>query len=98
MPEGIHHTSPNGVFGRPVSRKDSATSMPLSPFVPASRFITPTDDGRVATALPRNCLTEVRQLSEPSPGTPLGFHRVLLRPHSPTTAFHDSKLPLLPPS
>ncbi len=54
MPVGIHHTSPDEVFGRLVSREDSATSKPLSPFVPASRFITPTDDGRVATALPRN--------------------------------------------
>jgi len=27
-------------------------------------------------------------VSEPSPGTPLGSRRVLLRPHSPTTAFH----------
>ena len=45
---------------------------------------------RVATALPRTArrIGLTATVSEPSPGTPLGSRRVLLRPHSPTTAFH----------
>ncbi len=108
-----------------ASPADSATSLPLSPFVPARRIITPDSrralhakrlstrspampHSRIRSAEPQTGhdslavqihATHRTNLSGPSPGTPLGFRRVLLRPLSPTTAFGGataggSELPL----
>jgi hypothetical protein len=75
------HTSPDGVFGR---TRDLKAPQPFRSC--ACRVITPAQTGRDCLAA-RSCRIGATIPSGPSPETPLGSRRVLLRPHSPTTAF-----------
>ena len=81
------HAFPDGVFGRNCDLKAPQPFRSCSAGSSLRRR-------RGATALPRTTHRKriAKVVSGPSPETPLGSRRVLLRPLSPTTAFDETLL------